>query len=95
MRHHDKEIVERAEAISYFEWNQLIKNRELFLKLVNQAIENESDEPMIFFESLITLVEKELGKERRSAIQEFFSHDPIRDALEAHFPGLELTSLKK
>ena len=95
MRHHDKEIVARAEAISYCDWNQLLKNRELFLKLVEEANKTESDEPMIFFESLITLVEKELGKERRSAIQEFFSQEPMQDALSHLFPGLELPSLKK
>ena len=95
MRHHDKEIVARAEALSYHDWNTLIKHKELFLQLVEEAIKTESDEPMIFFESLITLVEKELGKERRSAIQEFFSQEPMKDALSHLFPGLEVPSLKK
>jgi len=105
MRHHDKEIVARAEALSYHDWNTVIKHKELFLQLVEEAIENESDEPMIFFESLITLVEKELaevpdtkktsGDHNLTGIREFFSHDPIRDALEAHFPDLRFPTLDR
>lgn len=100
MRHYDEKVVARAEELSYAEWNSLLKNRELFLRLVKEAIDNESDDPMAFFESLITLVEKELaektsGDHNLTGVQEFFSHDPIRDALEAHFPDLRFPTLDR